>query len=631
MKQNIAAENKANNLYANALYALDEARDIFKKRDNPSTLTIDKALSKSFKLYEDICEERQEGRYVLSMPTGTGKTTSIIAWCKTIYDKELDYSVCIASSQIKELFTIMKELIRAGVDEDQIGVLYNDKDPKYKEYKKTSKSVESPENYRFLLISHQRLQMDKQKYNYKDYKGVHRNITFWDEAFIKTEAACFRIEDIRKEIGGIINVCDGYDFLNLLEIGMIKSFLSQLDRKLKEHSSSNSSHILQIEDEFVENNFVQLNQIINSCKNKNKFDNEDVYKFLKGVISQEALFPFGKTVMSYRDVIDDDVKNIVVLDASYPISPFYELDTELQHVSFDPIRSYKNLKITHSKINSGRSTIDKIFSNLESKINLFNSLEAKCRSIPNEEALLLFIFKTKWGKDYRAEITQELMSRGIDLEEKISWQGERRHKYNFLTWGHEKGTNDYIHCQHFINIGLLDIGSDNLIAQAMAQTGISYFSAPSIPVGSELTDRDYAQRLYQAISRTAIRLPNNNLKCTATILTYATGCLQYLEEVFNSAEIDIDLPILNVEPTNTNKWLSMLVNILEELDPATDEITINDLNKRASILLDSKVSRSSDVKKEAARRLREKLDLEPFGKWTYEERSFYKTLFLFSF
>lgn len=91
MASNLINTNKTENIYNHAFFALDEAREIFINRDIPPSFATDKALNKSFKLYEDICEERQAGRYVLSMPTGTGKTTSIITWCKTIYDEELDY------------------------------------------------------------------------------------------------------------------------------------------------------------------------------------------------------------------------------------------------------------------------------------------------------------------------------------------------------------------------------------------------------------------------------------------------------------------------------------------------------------------------------------------------------------
>jgi superfamily II DNA or RNA helicase len=65
------------------------------------------------------------GRIAFDLPTGCGKTQSVIAWCQAVYQMQTGHSAVIATSKVEELCNIKRKLMAKGMPEDSIGLIHS--------------------------------------------------------------------------------------------------------------------------------------------------------------------------------------------------------------------------------------------------------------------------------------------------------------------------------------------------------------------------------------------------------------------------------------------------------------------------------------------------------------------------
>jgi hypothetical protein len=89
------------------------------------------ALRQTVETYSAMAYGDVKGRYALDLPTGCGKTQSLIAWCQAVYELQTGHSVVIAASKVEELCDIKRKLIEKGIPETSIGLIHSKEyDPK---------------------------------------------------------------------------------------------------------------------------------------------------------------------------------------------------------------------------------------------------------------------------------------------------------------------------------------------------------------------------------------------------------------------------------------------------------------------------------------------------------------------
>lgn len=330
----VMADIRAKAGQENARRAYEVFEGIYAQRGIIQTPEEVLAAKKSFKAIDDISSKRLLGRYVLPLSAGSGKTTFMVAWCATIHRFKMDYSVAIASFQVKDCFNLREQLIAEGIPEDEIGVKHSYSVEDMAGIENACPSTDTPWKHRFLLVTHARLKDVKSRKDPLSFHGGARSIIFWDEEFRSRKGFHFNIHKLRKDISGFIRVAD--------------------DLSLKGISNEELSSIKKI-----------LQRVL-TC-----------------------------------------------------------LESHLGH-SDEP-------KALLPKLDIGADT--------------------------QRETL------------FEAVIKREMTLLGLNMDERIiTKDGKERPKYAFLTWGQQNGTNDYMYCRHMCTIGILDIGPDNIIAQAVAQT-----------------------------------------------------------------------------------------------------------------------------------------------------------------
>jgi hypothetical protein len=83
------------------------------------------ALRRMLETYSSMARGEITGRFAFDLPTGCGKTQSVIAWCQAVYETQTSHSVVIATSKVEELCDIKRKLMKKGVPEECIGLIHS--------------------------------------------------------------------------------------------------------------------------------------------------------------------------------------------------------------------------------------------------------------------------------------------------------------------------------------------------------------------------------------------------------------------------------------------------------------------------------------------------------------------------
>ena len=137
------------------------------------------ALHRIVQTYSSMACGETTGRFAFDLPTGCGKTQSVIAWCQAVHELQSGHSVVIAASKVEELCELKRKLVEKGVPKESIGLIHSKhfdpvraeeflttRDPSglrpttgtgRKEYASLPRTVDN-ETRPFLLVTHSRVQ-----------------------------------------------------------------------------------------------------------------------------------------------------------------------------------------------------------------------------------------------------------------------------------------------------------------------------------------------------------------------------------------------------------------------------------------------------------------------------------------
>jgi len=83
------------------------------------------ALRRMLETYSSMACGEITGRFAFDLPTGCGKTQSLIAWCQAVHESRSGHSTVIAASKVEELCDIKRKLIAKDVPEECIGLIHS--------------------------------------------------------------------------------------------------------------------------------------------------------------------------------------------------------------------------------------------------------------------------------------------------------------------------------------------------------------------------------------------------------------------------------------------------------------------------------------------------------------------------
>src|SRR5947209_3008221 len=173
------------------------------------------ALRRMLEIYSSMACGEIAGRLAFDLPTGCGKTQSLIAWCQAVHETKSGRSAVIATSKVEELCNIKRKLIGKGIPEECIGLTHSKThDPKradewlrtrdpsvlkqsgQTEYASLPRTADNKAR-QFLLATHSRVQSRRTDLDLLNtFNGRPRNLVFWDESLLAAHGEGIRKREV---------------------------------------------------------------------------------------------------------------------------------------------------------------------------------------------------------------------------------------------------------------------------------------------------------------------------------------------------------------------------------------------------------------------------------------------------
>ena len=486
-------------------------------------------LAAVLKAYTDMVQGKLSGRYALPLPTGFGKTQSIIAWVSQLYKAGItDKSVAVCASKVEELCSIKRQLIEEGVPDEHIGLFHSyrfDQETADSYLKGTGDlppgfasmpSTDKHEEKQILLVTHNRVRGKTEVDQFNLFQGKPRDLMIWDESLFIADARGINKIDIESALGWlkprIENKASAKPVVKYLD-----KCLSILDREMKAQQQRQQKgggkkpevlHMPELSRDQIEAYQEALGK---------SWTVEILKSFLNISQSEFRVFAAGgydSGAITYEIKVPEELENILVLDASYDIRKLTKAN--VKHINespwakrhrpyIDPVKAqldYSNVAIHHLRHKSGREALTEIQSNGKAECRLVSQEVAELvKTIPAHEGVLIFTFKTRPSDrvNFIETLKKDLKGRGIDTEAEVQLKdGTTRPRFAFLTWGQETAHNEYSYCKNVVFAGVLHRSFLDLSANTAGEHDDLTVDLDSTDL-TETRDSEIANSVYQAL------------------------------------------------------------------------------------------------------------------------------------
>lgn len=487
------------------------------------------ALLEVSDLYSKIIFGETQGRYVVALDCGLGKTLSVVSLISAIHNIGYNQrSIMICQSKISELCLMVDALVEAGVPEEKIGLVHSYiHDPaalvvdgevmnpngtvRRNHAAHPANAKVNSSQFQFLLVSHSRVKGKREIMQHTQFKGNQRTLTIWDESFISSEATSIGLRDLKTSIQEFEN-----SNFNRVEIEEFLSWLkSSYDSLVTEENLQKQGNPVSL----VTLPFLTQAQVT-TYTNQTRLNGKDTRYELRANLRQllqMSLDPMRisitghESALQFNDSVSKELTNLVVLDASYRIRELVRIDPSLQEPSFfvhrHNLKSYEDVTLNRMNYYGSRAAAE----SYEKSPKIAKEIALVIKGIPLNEAVCLFTFK--WNatqKIHHAQVIKNaITSQGIDIHGVVTLSdGSTKPRFIFKTWGMETGSNNASYCSHLFMAGVLRQQENSFLAQLVGQSKNMLREINQVAL-SEAIVSELAHLVYQAGLRSSARIVSN--------------------------------------------------------------------------------------------------------------------------
>ena len=363
--------------------------------------------------------------YISSLPCGMGKTTALIETVKAIINLPKDIechgegfehkeiSFIIFLSKLDEIASLVE---RMGLDENDYSVLVNDKAEVYKRGNQNKKAA------RVMFTTQQMLEklVTEDKRNPKPfseisdyfYESKPRQVRVWDEAMLPSRVLTLELDRL---------------YLLPIELGKIDNNLRiEVLKFCAELGGAKDGSLIQMPDLSP---FTGI--VLDQEQSPETSSVLETLFLLSGMMARVSIDNFKKTTtLQYADVMPDDIKPLLILDANGDQSATYKWWKEWRgdlEPLYSPQKSFKGYTVRHWNKGSGKNTI---FKKRKDYVDIVDGVSATINNmIPPDEKVLVIHLKPDRST--------------INLEDAIRPLLDKPGRVKFLTWGRHTATNEF--------------------------------------------------------------------------------------------------------------------------------------------------------------------------------------------
>jgi hypothetical protein len=502
-----------------------------------------------------------KGRVAYALPCGAGKTLSIVAWIAAQYHLKLGLSIAVSAQQIDALCCIKFDLIEAGVPENLIGI-------RHTKGKEATYPDTGDDDRPIMLGSHARIRGAEEMPAFCRYRGAARDLLIWDESLISADTT---VLDLSYTETALMHFAKGASRPLLQAI--LTRLRTEVEVEKAAQASGKAPRILTLLDETEsEAALAQIGRPYCATPGERNLI-EAVQKALRLMAHPVSLLDAGAGdtgigLMRYQIMVDPELENIAVLDASFVVRELCKADPTIRNgttTAMQEFKSYEDVLVKHSVAPSGRCQF------VGSKADRRQALQVavdSIRSIPKGEHILLFTYKEDRPADLIALLKEELRAEGIDPEEILP---SKKPRFAFSTWGRHTTDNSYRYCEHVVLLGVLRMPRLQLGA-AMAGQKNDYSYRMS---GKDLLAVEHSElvsNILQAANRGCCRLVDAEGKAVGMTIHLLTKERQ-LQPLLEKAMPGLQWQTLTVDTGTEDKPLTRTRHAAQQIVDYVDSLS----------------------------------------------------------
>ena len=455
------------------------------------------------------------GRWAFPLPTGMGKTRAIVAWCSTLVRQGLDHiSVAVSASKIEALVELKVAMMACGVPEASIGLLYSPNGTTY------DLPPTDPETERqIMLVAHNRVRMRDGHDRFMTYRGKPRDLLIWDESLLASDSYGVSVRELNGAIGYLGGIWRGGDNDGAALLSWLKAARTAIETAVLQPTPDKpvTLSLPELSDE----DLIAFRSKLPRCAVVSPV--VDLLDFCREEL--RALPTNERGVVWYQMAVPREIRNIIVLDASYPVRQLVKADMSIKNAEehlppvqrigkrLSQLKRYDNVTLHQLFAGGGRDTMARDFE-VKTERRAVREVVEVVKDIPADEAVVVFTFKDRLGEEvnYRGSLLRGLARAGIDTDATVATvvDGEttQRPRINIATWGQETSLNKWSHCSNVILCGVLQRSSLDLAASFVGQSD-NLLQEVTTETVKELARTEVAHVVYQALSRGSCRVMDN--------------------------------------------------------------------------------------------------------------------------
>jgi hypothetical protein len=459
-----------------------------------------------------------KGRQVLPLPTGFGKTLSIVAWITALHKLGIDnVSVVVGAYKVEALCDIKRSLIDHGVPEKKIGLIHS--------YEHHPYPVESPDQLppgraslpstgnnhqrQVVLMTHNRV---KGFGKIPDYRGRSRNLIIWDESLIKSEPLFVEAYKLHSVYGALRPYTKKPELRSASMDGLFKYLgkcLTLINAEIKHVRDNTIPRCINLP-ELSEGQVEDFFKVVDSLNPKEIGNLESLRAIIELSQKPARVVYAGKAVVvGYEVVFPVDLNNVIVLDASYNFRELVQMDSSMRktgrYASLNNLVSYENVTIHYYQYPSGRDSLTEQFKGDSEKRVVCIEVAEVIRKIPEDQGVLIFTFK-KRDIDFIDTLKQDLLASGVDPGHTLP---NGKNRVNFLTWGNETSLSSFNFCENVVFVGVLHRSKPDIACTILGQKDNLLYNLADEEIDMVMRS-EKLHHIYQAMCRGSCRIVNND-------------------------------------------------------------------------------------------------------------------------
>lgn len=489
------------------------------------------ALAQIIGAYSHLAAGTFAGRFAADLPVGCGKSQSAVAWCAAVYHLGLPYSVAIAASRVESLCDLYRDLVELGIPTDQIGLIHRytfdqskadawmeTRDPEalsehgrvaYASLPATTGNDRRP----FLLVSHNLIKGKRDVEEFNSFDGGSRSLVIWDESLLVSESRSVPHLGIRKALGFWAPEVEERSPEGSTSRATL-GFLQECHRLIVKETDSQRGGNPPLPVTLPERTEVELAAYLETLSSPTHERDvvlaplRELVRMSQGQLRVAQVSQSGSGVISYDVVIPPELRNIVVLDASFNIRELEKMDRTIRVLQdFDgQVKTYHNVTVHHLSGPSGRDSMERSFAQKgrDARKMSLEVVDIIAREIPADEAVLVFTFKQRGRVNIVDQLKADMAAAGIDVAAQVQTDRGAKPRFAFLTWGMETSISDYQHCPNVVFVGVLHRSDHDLAASIVGQRD-ALLSEITPGLVEEVRRSEIVHSLYQAMGRGSAR------------------------------------------------------------------------------------------------------------------------------